>query len=101
MTNMTKNTIKTRQIRMAITLNPEIYSLIGELAELQSKPMTKVVAESLEAAKPALVAMRNAFLDMKQGKGKDEILTRMISHSLRGVADNLELELQDNLSKSR
>jgi hypothetical protein len=99
MTNMTKP--KPKQIRMALTLNPEMYSLLGELAELQSKPMTKVVAESLEAAKPALEAMRNAFLDIKLGKGKDEVLTRMLSHSLRGVADNLELDLTDNLSKSR
>jgi hypothetical protein len=99
MTNMTKP--KPKQIRMALTLNPEMYSLLGELAELQSKPMTKVVAESLEAAKPALEAMRNAFQDIKLGKGKDQVLTRLLSHSLRGVADNLELDLQDNLSKSR
>jgi hypothetical protein len=99
MTNMTKP--KPKQIRMALTLNPEMYSLLGELAELQSKPMTKVVAESLEAAKPALEAMRNVFQDIKLCKGKDQFLTRLLSHSLRGVADNLELDLQDNLSKSR
>lgn len=99
MTNVTK--IKPKQIRMALTLNPEMRSLLGELAELQNKTMTMVVAESLEAAKPALEAMRDAFLDLKLGKGKEEVLSRLISHSLRGVADNLELDLQNNLSKSR
>lgn len=95
MTNMTET--KPKQIRMALTLNPEMRSLLGELAELQNKTMTTVVAESLEAAKPALEAMRNAFLDIKMGKGKDEVLTRLLSHSLRGVADNLELDLKHNL----
>jgi len=95
MTNMTET--KPKQIRMALTLNPEMRSLLGELAELQNKTMTTVVAESLEAAKSALEAMRNAFLDIKMGKGKDEVLTRLLSHSLRGVADNLELDLKHNL----
>jgi predicted DNA-binding protein len=90
------NVTKQRE-RMAITLNPEMYSLIGELAELQSKTKTTVVAESLEAARPALEAMRNALVDLKQGVVKEQVLARMLSHSLRGVADNLELDLKQNL----
>lgn len=90
------NTVKRRE-RMALTLNPEMRSLLGELAELQNKTMVTVVAESLEAAKPALEAMRNALQDLKQGVVKEQVLARMLSHSLRGVADNLELDLKQNL----
>lgn len=86
-----------RKERMALTLNPEMHSLLGELAELQNKTMTTVVVESLEAARPALEAMRNALQDLKQGVVKEQVLARMLSHSLRGVADNLELDLKQNL----
>lgn len=87
------STVKQRE-RMALTLDPEMKSLMGELAELQNKSMTTVVAESLEAARPALEAMRNALQDLKQGVVKEQVLARMLSHSLRGVADNLELDLK-------
>jgi hypothetical protein len=87
------NTVK-RKERMALTLDPAMKALMGELAELQNKTMTTVVAESLEAARPALEAMRNALKDLKQGVVKEQVLARMLSHSLRGVADNLELDLK-------
>jgi hypothetical protein len=87
------NTVK-RKERMALTLDPAMKALMGELAELQNKTMTTVVAESLEAARPALEAMRNALKDLKQGIVKDQVLERMLSHSLRGVADNLQLDLK-------
>jgi hypothetical protein len=89
------SSVKQRE-RMALTLDPAMKALMGELAELQNKSMTTVVAESLEAARPALEAMRNVLKDLKQGIVKEQVLERMLSHSLRGVADNLELDLKQN-----
>jgi hypothetical protein len=50
-----------RSKRIAISVDPEFHNLLTLLAHYQKKTVTNVVADFLEASKPAAEAMLIAF----------------------------------------
>ena len=48
---------QTTSKRIPISLKPELYAVISDLAEIQNKPMSKVVVELLEEMPSALSSL--------------------------------------------
>ena len=45
---------QTNSKRISISLNPDLYAVISDLADLQNKPMSRVVVELMEEMHPVL-----------------------------------------------
>lgn len=89
---------QTNSKRISISLNPELYSVISDLSDLQNKPMSRVVVELMEEMEPVLVQLRNGLEDIKKTSDKSEAIKRLGSNLLiDGVAQLGELsrELKD------
>lgn len=80
---------QTTSKRVPLSLKPELYALISELAELQNKPMSKVVVELLEEMSPVLVQIRDGIKEVKQSNNKDEVLKRIGSAMLMDGTEQL------------
>lgn len=80
---------QTTSKRVPLSLKPELYALISELAELQNKPMSKVVVELLEEMSPVLVQIRDGIKEVKQSNSKDEVLKRIGSAMLMDGTEQL------------
>lgn len=80
---------QTTSKRVPLSLKPELYALIYELAELQNKPMSKVVVELLEEMSPVLVQIRDGIKEVKQSNNKDEVLKRIGSAMLMDGTEQL------------
>lgn len=88
--------------RIAISCPDHIYKLLSGLSELQSRPMSKVVVELLEASYPALNSVYHTLIRLEAEKrlannsmasGVDSIMTEF-----RGSVDALVGEVQLELS---
>ena len=79
-----------QQKRIALTIDPEYYILLKELAVYQNKTVTTVVTDFLEASRPMAEAMKIAFNDLQAGKNESEILQKLISTGLAAAAEQMK-----------
>ena len=68
---------QTTSKRVPISLKPELYAVISDLAELQNKPMSKVISDLLEEISPLLSGLRDGLKEVKQSNNKNEVLKRI------------------------
>ena len=65
---------QTTSKRIPISLKPELYAVISDLAEIQNKPMSKVVVELLEEMQPILESMASAMVEVKKSNDPTAVL---------------------------
>ena len=65
---------QTNSKRISISLNPELYAVVSQLAELQNKPMSRVVVELMEEMHPILSRMASAMAEVKKSNDPTAVL---------------------------
>mgnify|MGYP000721075713 FL=1 len=80
---------QTNSKRISISLNPDLYAVISDLADLQKKPMSRVVVELMEEMHPVLSQLRDGIKEVKESNNKDEVLKRIGSAVLLDGTDQL------------
>lgn len=80
---------QTNSKRISISLNPELYAVVSQLADLQNKPMSRVVVELMEEMHPVLSQLRDAIKEVKESNNKDEVLKRIGSSLLMSGTEQL------------
>ncbi|EPF73256.1 hypothetical protein GCM10025882_11760 [Acinetobacter gyllenbergii] len=80
---------QTNSKRISISLNPDLYAVISDLAELQNKPMSRVVVELMEEMHPVLSQLRDGIREVKESNNKDEVLKRIGSAVLMSGTEQL------------
>ena len=80
---------QTNSKRISISLNPDLYAVISDLADLQNKPMSRVVVELMEEMHPVLSQLRDGIKEVKESNNKDEVLKRIGSAVLLDGTDLL------------
>ena len=65
---------QTTSKRIPISLKPELYAVISDLAEIQNKPMSKVVVELLEEMQPILESMASAMAEVKKSNDPTSVV---------------------------
>lgn len=80
---------QTNSKRISISLNPELYAVVSQLAELQNKPMSRVVVELMEEMHPVLSQLRDGIREVKESNNKDEVLKRIGSAVLMSGTEQL------------
>ena len=80
---------QTNSKRISISLNPDLYALISHLADLQNKPMSRVVVELVEEMHPVLSQLRDGIKEVKESNNKDEVLKRIGSAVLLDGTEQL------------
>ena len=87
--------------RISISCPDHIYKLLSGLAELQSRPMSKIVVELLEASYPALNSVYHTLIRLEAEKrragdsmasGVDSIMTEF-SSTIDSLIGEVQLEL--------
>ena len=80
---------QTNSKRISISLNPDLYAVISDLADLQNKPMSRVVVELMEEMHPVLSQLRDGIKEVKESNNKEEVLKRIGSAVLLDGTDQL------------
>lgn len=80
---------QTNSKRISISLNPDLYAVISDLADLQNKPMSRVVVELMEEMHPVLSQLRDGIKEVKESNNKDEVLKRIGSTVLLDGTEQL------------
>lgn len=80
---------QTNSKRISISLNPDLYAVISDLADLQNKPMSRVVVELMEEMHPVLSQLRDGIREVKESNNKDEVLKRIGSSVLMSGTEQL------------
>lgn len=80
---------QTNSKRISISLNPDLYAVISDLADLQNKPMSRVVVELMEEIHPVLSQLRDGIKEVKESNNKDEVLKRIGSSVLMSGTEQL------------
>ena len=80
---------QTNSKRISISLNPDLYAVISDLADFQNKPMSRVVVELMEEMHPVLSQLRDGIKEVKESNNKDEVLKRIGSAVLLDGTDQL------------
>ena len=80
---------QTNSKRISISLNPDLYAVISDLAHLQNKPMSRVVVELMEEMHPVLSQLRDGIKEVKESNNKDEVLKRIGSSVLLDGTEQL------------
>lgn len=80
---------QTNSKRISISLNPDLYAVISDLADLQNKPMSRVVVELIEEMHPVLSQLRDGIKEVKESNNKDEVLKRIGSAVLLDGTEQL------------
>lgn len=89
--------------RIAISCPDHIYRLLSGLSELQSRPMSKIVVELLEASYPALNSVYHTLVRLEAEKrradgsmasGVDSIMAEF-SDTIHTLVGEVQLELSD------
>lgn len=80
---------QTNSKRISISLNPDLYAVISDLADLQNKPMSRVVVELMEEMHPVLSQLRDGIKEVKESNNKDEVLKRIGSSVLMSGTEQL------------
>ena len=65
---------QTNSKRISISLNPELYAVVSQLADLQNKPMSRVVVELMEEMHPSLASMASAMAEVKKSNDPTAVL---------------------------
>lgn len=87
--------------RIAISCPDHIYKLLSGLSELQSRPMSKIVVELLEASYPALNSVYHTLIRLEAEKrradgsmasGVDSIMADF-AVAVNGLIGEVQLEL--------
>ena len=65
---------QTNSKRISISLNPDLYAVISDLADLQNKPMSRVVVELMEEIHPILSNMASAMAEVKKSNNPTAVL---------------------------
>ncbi len=68
---------QTNSKRISISLNPDLHAVISDLAELQNKPMSRIVFELLEEMHPVLTAVRDGLKEVQETNDKQSVLKRI------------------------
>ncbi len=89
---------QTTSKRISISLNPELHSVISDLAELQNKPMSRVVVELLEEMHPVLANVRDALSEVKKSNDPAAVARRFGQNSLIDASEQLG-ELSKEIKK--
>lgn len=63
--------------RIPISLKPELYAVVSDLAELQNKPMSQVVVGILEEMHPMLEMVRDGLKEVKKGTDPKAVLKKI------------------------
>lgn len=80
---------QTNSKRISISLNPDLYAVISDLADLQNKPMSRVVVELMEEMHPVLSQLRDGIKEVKESNNKEEVLKRIGSAVLLDGTEQL------------
>ena len=80
---------QTNSKRISISLNPDLYAVISDLADLQNKPMSRLVVELMEEMHPVLSQLRDGIREVKESNNKDEVLKRIGSAVLMSSTEQL------------
>ena len=80
---------QTNSKRISISLNPDLYAVISDLADLQNKPMSRVVVELMEEMHPVLSRLRDGIKEVKESNNKEEVLKRIGSAVLLDGTEQL------------
>ena len=80
---------QTNSKRISISLNLDLYAVISDLADLQNKPMSRVVVELMEEMHPVLSQLRDGIKEVKESNNKDEVLKRIGSAVLLDGTEQL------------
>ena len=80
---------QTNSKRISISLNPDLYAVISDLADLQNKPMSRVVVELMQELHPVLSQLRDGIKEVKESNNKDEVLKRIGSSVLMSGTEQL------------
>ena len=75
--------------RTNLTLDPELDSLITEIADLREIPKTRVITEILEESKPQLEVVRDALKSIKNNESisLDQVLSKMLGDSFGNLSE--------------
>ena len=87
--------------RISISCPDHIYKLLSGLAELQSRPMSKIVVELLEASYPALNSVYHTLirLEAEKRRADDSVASNVqtimgdFSESIHDLIGEVQLEL--------
>lgn len=80
---------QTNSKRISISLNLDLYAVISDLADLQNKPMSRVVVELMEEMHPVLSQLRDGIKEVKESNNKEEVLKRIGSAVLLDGTEQL------------
>ena len=67
---------QTTSKRISISLKPNVYSLIFDLAEMQNKPMSRVVVDLLDEFEPLLANTVSILKELEKSNNKDDVLRK-------------------------
>ena len=80
---------QTNSKRISISLNPELYAVVSQLAELQNKPMSRVVVELMEEMHPILSSMASAMAEVKKSNDPTAVLKQFGQNTIMDVNELL------------
>jgi chaperonin cofactor prefoldin len=80
---------QTTSKRISISLKPEVHNLISELAELQNKPMSRIVVELIEEMHPMLAEITKALKEIKTSTDPNEVVKRFGQTAVIDTAEAL------------
>ena len=80
---------QTNSKRISISLNPELYAVVSQLADLQNKPMSRIVVELIEEMHPTLVEITNALKEIKTSTNPNEVVKRFGQSAVIDTAEAL------------
>ena len=80
---------QTNSKRISISLNPDLYAVISDLSEIQSKPMSQVVVGILEEMHPMLEMVRDGLKEVKEGTDPKAVLKKFGSDLILDGSEQL------------
>jgi hypothetical protein len=75
--------------RIPISLKPELYAVVSDLADLQNKPMSQVVVGILEEMHPMLEMVRDGLKEVKKGTDPKSVLKKIGSDLILEGSEHL------------
>ena len=89
---------QTNSKRISISLNPDLYAVVSDLADLQNKPMSQVVVGILEEMHPMLEMVSNGLKEVKKGTDPKAVLKKFGSDLILDGSEHLG-ELSKEIKK--
>jgi predicted DNA-binding protein len=80
---------QTNSKRISISLNPELYAVVSDLAHFQNKPMSQVVVGILEEMHPMLEMVRDGLKEVKEGTDPKAVLKKFVSDLILDGSEHL------------